>query len=315
VTACHESVVCHGVGAGCRGGELIFRRFGGICFAQEHSMQNQNARAMIYKARFGVVDILLKGGHQEQALQRMEELLARDPEYADAHNDLAVLYYQAGRYADAHRSICRAAELDPNDTNIRQNLEAMRAAAAAPAAPAPAAVAAAVPAATPVASYDACIATVEGLMEAGRPDKAIAAIEGFVDLNPTHAEAWNDIAVLHHAQGNLEPALIASRIAIEIEGDNPHYRHTRAAILLEDGRLQEALHTIDPVLTANPRDVDALILAGDLSLAFGSVADARPFYKQAMVVDPSCARAAVKLATILVPPPPANPPVRYNASL
>jgi tetratricopeptide (TPR) repeat protein len=275
-------------------------------------MQNQNARAMIYKARFGVVDILLKGGHQEQALQRMEELLARDPDYADAHNDLAVLYYQAGRYGDAHRSIRRAAELNPDDANIRQNLEAMRAAAAAPS-PAPASVPAPVPATAPIASYDSCIATVEGLMNAGRPDKAINAIEAFVDLNPTHAEAWNAIAVLHHAQGNLEPALIASRIALEIEGDNPHYRHTRAAILLDGGRLQEALHTIDPVLTANPRDVDALILAGDLSLAFGSVADARPFYKQAMVVDPSCARAAVKLATIL-PPPPANPPVRYDAS-
>ena len=261
-------------------------------------MQNQNARAMIYKARFGVVDILLKGGHQEQALARMEELLARDPDYADAHNDLAVLYYQAGRYADAHRIICRAAELNPDDANVRQNLEAMRAAAAAPS-PAPVVAPAPVPASAPVASYDTCIATVEALMNAGRPDKAINAIEAFVDLNPTHAEAWNDIAVLHHAQGSLEPALIASRIAIEIEGDNPHYRHTRAAILLDDGRLQEALHTIDPVLTANPRDVDALILAGDLSLAFGSVADARPFYKQAMVVDPSCARAAVKLANIL----------------
>ncbi|HET6279473.1 MAG TPA: tetratricopeptide repeat protein [Polyangia bacterium] len=275
-------------------------------------MENQDARAMIYRARFGVVEILLKGGHQEQALQRMEELVARDPDYADANNDLAVLYYEAGRFADAHRSIRRAAELGPGDPAIRRNLEAMTAAVAQPPAGQPLA-AAATPApvaavASPAHSYDACTVVVEALMNAGQPTKAICEIEAFVDRHPTHAEAWNDIAVLHHAQGNMEPALIASRIALEIEGDNPHYRHTRAALLLEDGRLQEALHTIDPVLTANPRDVDALILAGDLSLAIGSVADARPFYKRAMVVDPSCARAAVKLATTAPPPP------RYDAT-
>lgn len=277
-------------------------------------MQNQNARAMIYQARFGVVDILLKGGHTAQAIQRMEELVERDPEYPEAHNDLAVLYYDAGRFEDAHRSILRASALNPDSPTISQNLTAMRAAAvpvaapviaAAPLAPAPAS---APPTLEPHADgYETCLAAVESLIQANQPLQAMAELEAFVAEHPTHAEAWNDIAVLNHVEGRLQPALIAAGIAVELEGDNPHYRHTRAVLLLENGQLQEALTAIDPVLSANPRDVNALILAGDLSLAFGSAVDARPFYQQAMVVDPSCARAAVKLATI--PPGPAPRPI------
>ena len=123
-------------------------------------------------------------------------------------------------------------------------------------------------------------------------------LEAFVAAHPTNAEGWNDIAVLQHALGRVDPALLASGIAVSIDGGSALYRHTRASVLLAAGQLEAAALTLAPVLVADPRNVEALILAGDIKLARQQRDDARSFYEEAAKVDPACADASERLAMV-----------------
>ena len=70
-------------------------------------------RAQVYQLSFTQVQMMLDSGRLGQALSQLERMVAGDPDRAEAHYDLAVLYCSAGRLADAQREIRRARELDP----------------------------------------------------------------------------------------------------------------------------------------------------------------------------------------------------------
>jgi Tfp pilus assembly protein PilF len=53
-----------------------------------------------------------KGDHQNAA-RELENAVARDPEYADAHHQLGVEYAELGRAAEAEAELRRAIALDP----------------------------------------------------------------------------------------------------------------------------------------------------------------------------------------------------------
>jgi Flp pilus assembly protein TadD len=268
---------------------------------QERVMKNAASRQEQYQARLGVVSMLVDAGRAQEALDRMRTIVDADPEMAIAHNDLAVIYYQTGQLAEARDAIVRAAERCPDEaslaTIIRDNFEAIEAA---------------LRTADPATAYQACLTVVNGLLAKDELTLAIAEIERFVAGYPAGSgsaaasgsagvstaigEAWNDLAVLHQAIGRVQPAAIASGIAVEIDPAKPDYRRTRAAILLEAGDWEEAGKVIAPVLVADPDDVDALILAGDIGIAAGQPMDARLFFRRALTIDPACGRAALQLA-------------------
>ena len=54
-------------------------------------------------------------GRPEDAVAKLEEILAQDPSYALAHAALAVLYGRLGRHEDAIRHGQKVCELEPND--------------------------------------------------------------------------------------------------------------------------------------------------------------------------------------------------------
>lgn len=158
------------------------------------------------------------------------------------------------------------------------------------------------PATQPVLSaeipYAPCCREVERLAAAGQIPAALQLLEGYVAAHPTAAEAWNDIAVLQHALGRTQPALVASGIAVSLDGASALYRHTRASVLLAAGQLDAATLTLAPVLLTDPGRVDALVLAGDIKLARELKDDARSFYEEAMKLDPACAEASERLALL-----------------
>jgi tetratricopeptide (TPR) repeat protein len=158
------------------------------------------------------------------------------------------------------------------------------------------------PATQPVLSaeipYAPCCREAERLAGAGQIPAALQLLEGYVAAHPTAAEAWNDIAVLQHALGRTQPALVASGIAVSLDGASALYRHTRASVLLAAGQLDAATLTLAPVLLVDPGRVDALVLAGDIKLARELTDDARSFYQEAMKLDPACAEASERLALL-----------------
>jgi type IV pilus assembly protein PilF len=70
---------------------------------------------------FGI-DVAQRGLWRE-AIYRWEKAVELDPGYAAAFNDLAVAYEHEGELQKARKAYDKALELDPNNTEIRQNYE------------------------------------------------------------------------------------------------------------------------------------------------------------------------------------------------
>jgi Flp pilus assembly protein TadD len=58
-----------------------------------------------------------------EAIYRWEKAVELDPTYAAAFNDLAIGYEHEGDLAKARKAYEKALELQPNNTQIRQNYE------------------------------------------------------------------------------------------------------------------------------------------------------------------------------------------------
>jgi Tfp pilus assembly protein PilF len=70
---------------------------------------------------FGI-DVAQRGLWRE-AIYRWEKAVELDPTYAAAYNDLAVAYEHEGQLEKARQAYDKALELEPNNTQIRQNYE------------------------------------------------------------------------------------------------------------------------------------------------------------------------------------------------
>ena len=62
-------------------------------------------------------------GLWREAIYRWEKATEIDPSYAAAFNDLAVAYEHEGQLDKARKAYEKALELDPNNSQIRQNYE------------------------------------------------------------------------------------------------------------------------------------------------------------------------------------------------
>jgi type IV pilus assembly protein PilF len=62
-------------------------------------------------------------GLWREAIYRWEKAVELDPRYAAAFNDLAIGYEHEGQLDKARRAYEKALELEPNNSQIRQNYE------------------------------------------------------------------------------------------------------------------------------------------------------------------------------------------------
>ena len=62
-------------------------------------------------------------GLWREAIYRWEKAVELDPKYAAAFNDLAIAYEHEGQLDKARKAYDKALELEPNNTQIRQNYD------------------------------------------------------------------------------------------------------------------------------------------------------------------------------------------------
>jgi Tfp pilus assembly protein PilF len=78
----------------------------------------QDAKSQV---EFGI-DVAQRGLWRE-AIYRWEKAVELDPSYAAAFNDLAIAYEHDGQLDKARKAYDKALELEPNNSQIRQNYE------------------------------------------------------------------------------------------------------------------------------------------------------------------------------------------------
>jgi Flp pilus assembly protein TadD len=64
----------------------------------------------------------VSAGRGQDAIHKLETLLTASPNHAPAHNDLGVLFYQAGDSARACEHYIQATQLDPANVTFQKNL-------------------------------------------------------------------------------------------------------------------------------------------------------------------------------------------------
>lgn len=77
-----------------------------------------DARAQV---EFGIN--VAQRGLWREAIYRWEKATQIDPSYAAAFNDLAIAYEHEGQLDKARKAYEKALELDPNNSQVRQNYE------------------------------------------------------------------------------------------------------------------------------------------------------------------------------------------------
>src|SRR5262249_21100188 len=90
----------------------------GLCASPALADARSEAKSQV---EFGIN--VAQRGLWREAIYRWEKAIELDPTYAAAYNDLAIAYEHEGQLDKARKAYEKALEIDPNNTQIRQNYE------------------------------------------------------------------------------------------------------------------------------------------------------------------------------------------------
>ena len=137
--------------------------------------------------------------------------------------------------------------------------------------------------AEPVILYE----TIQKLVSEGKKQEAISALERFLEHNPRHALAHNDLGVLYYNTGSVQKSLEQYRTAVELDPTNIIFQQNFADyVYVVQGNTEEALRMYVKMLTARPRDVDVLRALSNICADLGKTADALFFLHTILEIEP-----------------------------
>ncbi|MFM0593946.1 tetratricopeptide (TPR) repeat protein [Paraburkholderia bryophila] len=195
-------------------------------------------------------------GRLDHAEVHYRHALALNPSYAIAHSNLAFLLCSKGHYDDAAAEARFAIDLDPSLADAYLNLaevelsrrrtDAVLATLNALHAFAP-------------QHPQGLVARARALTQFGRIDEALEFARQAVALAPHHAEAHNVLGQALQSQGRIDEALSAFETAAGLPGTVAEEALiSRAHLLMEAGRKEEALAGFERALATFPGSVRAL---------------------------------------------------------
>jgi protein O-GlcNAc transferase len=156
-----------------------------------------------------------RAGRLAEAEGVYRQILAVQPNHADALHLLGLIAHQVGRHDLAVEWIRQAIVLNPNYPAAHCNLG------------------------------EACRAT-------GRLDEAVTAYRRALELKPDYPEAHNNLGDALRKRGQFEEAVVACRRALEFKPDLPEAHNNLGAALAGQGRLDEAIAHFRRALEVKP---------------------------------------------------------------
>jgi tetratricopeptide (TPR) repeat protein len=137
--------------------------------------------------------------------------------------------------------------------------------------------------ADPETIYQHC----QDLVSRGLAADATTSLESLVSKHPDFALAHNDLGVLYFQQGKKARCLQSYEKAVAIEPGNPNFQKNLADFyLVEQGDVEKALGIYFAVLSENPEDIDALMVAGHICATIGKTESAMTFYERVLDIEP-----------------------------
>ncbi|MCE7981599.1 MAG: tetratricopeptide repeat protein [Caldilinea sp. CFX5] len=169
---------------------------------------NNQAAALIMDQQFAGAQPLL------------EQALALDPAYADAHNNLGQLYYRQAHWSLALAAYQQALALDDQNAIYEFNLGAV---------------------------YE----------RLGEYTQAVAAYQRALELNPAYVEAYNNLGFTYLQQGALDQALATLQIGLDLAPDAPYLHKNKGRAYLAQGNPEAAIQELGEAIDRWPEGLYA----------------------------------------------------------
>jgi predicted O-linked N-acetylglucosamine transferase (SPINDLY family) len=203
-----------------------------------------------------------RGGDRQQAETLYKEILARDPEHADAMHFLGVLAHQSGQNKVAFDLIRRSISLQPKSINAFNNLALV-------------------------------------LRSQGRLDDATLCARRALELSPRSPELHYNLGSLLKSSGHIEEAIESYARAVELKPKYPDALNNLSAALLDSGRFQEAIGCCRRALALDPNHAAAFNNLGNALKLAGDRDGAIEAYTRAVELHPEQSKAHNNLGVAL----------------
>ncbi len=137
-------------------------------------------------------------------------------------------------------------------------------------------------------------------LERGETESAIVGYRQAVLLKPDYYEALANLGAALLQRGAIDEARMHTEAALRIAPTFVPARVNRAALSLRDGRLADAMGDLEPVMSQDPGNPDALNVLGSAYALGGDVPKAEAAFRAALRGKPDLVPARVNLARVLL---------------
>ena len=216
-----------------------------------------------------IVEVLRKAleyhqsGRFEEAETAYRQILARDPNNADALHLAGMLAYQGGRHVMAADYIGRAIRINSSIPAFHNNLGSV-------------------------------------LQPLGRLEEALASFEQALRLAPNFAEAHVNVGNLLQQQGRFEEAIARYRQALLLKPESAEARNNLGNALRARGIGEEAVACYREALRLKPGYFDAWLNLSTALKDLGRLEEAEASCREALRLKPDLAEAYANLSAILL---------------
>jgi len=235
-------------------------------------------------------------GRHDLALQWIQQALTLNPGNAFAHFNLAEASAAAGQSGEAIASFRRALELKPDYFEACLNLgRVLRQSGCLDEAIAANHRAIELKPSYPGAYYNLGNALLEGR----RFSEAVIAYRWAIELKPDFFEAYNNLGNALRENGQLDEAVAAYRRAVEFKPDWPEAHNNLGNGFREQGRFDEAIAAYRRAVALKPEHPEARNNLGTVLVEQGWLDEAVVTYRRALDLKPDCLEAYNNLGVVL----------------
>ena len=188
----------------------------------------------------------------------LNRALAEDPDYADAHSHLGLLYIAQRRFKEAVGSLQTAVRLKPDDPLTRYNLGVTYA-------------------------------------SLGQTDSAAIAFQDAIRLKPDDPITHYNLGILHHLQGDHEAAISPLQTAVRLKPDFAVAYLTLGIALANTQSHTRAEHALKEAIRLSPENADAHYNLGVVYIEMGHYDQVTEVLERALSHNPEHADAHFNL--------------------
>jgi len=134
--------------------------------------------------------------------------------------------------------------------------------------------------------------------------EALKVMQEVVSMDPFHARAQNDLALLYLTSGDKEQALAHLSLALQLDPENTDTAKNLAEVYMELDRTEDALQTFLDIVNRHPHDVEALFHLGTACASLGLEEHAKKLFSRILELEAEHAGAKEGLAAVGKPPQP-----------